>query len=42
MKRNELARWTDHPALKPEVTPQAIKSLCQEALAVTIVEEAPV
>lgn len=41
MKRNELARLTEPPALMPEVTPRAIKPPYQEALAVTTVEEAP-
>lgn len=42
MKRNELARLTEPPARKPEVTPQAIKLLYQEARAVTTGEEVPV
>ncbi|MDF1514325.1 MAG: deoxyribose-phosphate aldolase [Anaerolineae bacterium] len=33
MKRLTLARYIDHTLLKPEATPEQVKTLCQEALA---------
>lgn len=33
MNRTELARMIDHTLLKPEATPEQVRALCQEALA---------